>query len=185
MHIDKFKSLYIQPSFSSGHMKVIVFCSCVYFITAVSVASDDLISLPHCSILLYSTVFSFNIIHACYISNNTTHTYQWLVNQTLLANSLFLMLYFPARQSRRPMLKTNMQRGNCFKNILLIRRFVLFVFTDHIIFHNVLYTTQPDTTPAFPHIKNLSTDFVLTRLGSFYSSPTFHIGSNTLRWICS
>ena len=134
MHIDKFKSLYIQPSFFSAHMKVIVVCTCVYFITAVSVASDDLISLPHCSIPLCSTVLPLNIIHACYISNNTAHTYHWLVNQTLFTDSLFLMLCFLARQSRRPMLKTNLQRGNCLKNILLMRRFVLFVSTNHIFF---------------------------------------------------
>ena len=132
MHIHKFKSLYIQPSFSSGHMKVIVFCSCVYFITAVSVASDDLISLAHCSIVLCSAVLPFNIIHACCIQNNTAHTYHWLANQTLFTDSLFLMLCFAARQSRPPMLKTNLQRGNCLKNILLMRRFVLFVSTNHI-----------------------------------------------------
>jgi len=175
---------YNHPFFSA-HIKVIVVCTCVYFITAVSVASNDLISLPHCSIVLCSTVLPFNIIHACYISNNTAHTYHWLVNQTLLADSQFLMLCFPARQSRRPMLKSNLQRGSCLRNNLLMRRFVLFVSTDHIFFPPVLYTAQSDTRPAFPHITNVSTDFLLTMLGNLCSSRAFPIGSNNLRWICS
>jgi len=95
------------------------------------------------------------------------------------------MLYFPARQSRRPILKRNLRKGSCLRTNLLMRRFVLFVPTNHIFSPPKLYIAHTDARPVFPHITNVNTDFLLTMLSDLCRWRTFPIGSNNLRWICS
>jgi len=50
----------MQLSFSSDDMKVVVLCNCVYFISRISIASDDLITGSlFCIGLLCNAVFGY------------------------------------------------------------------------------------------------------------------------------
>ena len=48
------------------------------------------------------------------------------------------------------------------------------------LFSPKVYTTHTDARPAFAHITNVNTDFLLTMLSYLYQSRTFPIGSNNL-----